>query len=118
MSHTPFKISCIAVGNGHTGSIGTVALSRTNLTFLVSGSQDTCLKMWRLNSEELAVSDENVKSLTVLHTAVAHDKDINSVCVSPNDKLIATGSQDKSAKVEFLAVFFYSLLIDSNEECS
>lgn len=74
--------------------------------------------MWRLNSEELAVSDENVKSLTVLHTAVAHDKDINSVCVSPNDKLIATGSQDKSAKVEFLAVFFYSLLIDSNEECS
>jgi len=99
MSHTPFKISCIAVGNGHTGSIGTVALSRTNLTFLVSGSQDTCLKMWRLDPEELAVSDKDSTSLTVLHTAVAHDKDINSVCVSPNDKLIATGSQDKSAKI-------------------
>lgn len=26
-------------------------------------------------------------------------QDINSIAVSPNDKLIATGSQDKTAKV-------------------
>ncbi|XP_062999218.1 transducin beta-like protein 3 [Elgaria multicarinata webbii] len=32
-------------------------------------------------------------------TEKAHDKDINSVAVSPNDKLIATGSQDKTAKL-------------------
>jgi U3 small nucleolar RNA-associated protein 13 len=35
----------------------------------------------------------------VVLTEIAHDKDINSVCISPNDKLIATGSQDKTAKV-------------------
>ncbi len=32
-------------------------------------------------------------------TSKAHDKDVNSVCVSPNDKLIASGSSDKTAKV-------------------
>jgi len=109
MSCSPFEISCIAVGNGHTGSIGTIALSRTNLTFLVSGSQDTCLKMWRLDSEELTDSDKDLKSLSVLHTSVAHDKDINSVCVSPNDKLIATGSQDKSAKVSLFVISLFLL---------
>jgi WD40 repeat protein len=44
------------------------------------------------------VADE-VQILNVDLTEVAHDKDINSVCISPNDKLIATGSQDKTAKV-------------------
>lgn len=38
-------------------------------------------------------------SLNATHTVVAHQKDINSVTISPNDKLIATGSQDKTAKV-------------------
>lgn len=33
------------------------------------------------------------------HTVLAHQKDINSVTISPNDKFIATGSQDKAAKV-------------------
>lgn len=32
-------------------------------------------------------------------TAKAHDKDINSVAVAPNDKLIASGSQDRLIKL-------------------
>lgn len=40
-----------------------------------------------------------IGSLNVIHTTLAHQKDINSVTISPNDKLIATGSQDKTAKV-------------------
>ena len=46
------------------------------------------------------VADE-VQILNVDHTEIAHEKDINSVSVSPNDKMIATGSQDKTAKVSF-----------------
>lgn len=95
MSQEPFKIVCIAVGNAHTGSIGSVAFSRASVSFLVSGSQDTCLKIWKLAPDQLVEGT----ALSVLHTAIAHEKDINSVCVSPNDKLIATGSQDKLAKI-------------------
>jgi U3 small nucleolar RNA-associated protein 13 len=48
------------------------------------------------------VADE-VQILNVDLTEIAHEKDINSVSVSPNDKLIATGSQDKTAKVSSFA---------------
>lgn len=95
MIKDPYSITYIAQGNAHTASVGSVAMSRTKLNFIVSGSQDTCLKLWKITSTE--VGQEN--ALTVSHTVVAHDKDINSVCVSPNDKLIATGSQDKVAKI-------------------
>jgi WD40 repeat protein len=33
-------------------------------------------------------------------TVKAHDKDINTIAVSPNDKIIATGSQDRTIKVK------------------
>lgn len=95
MSQSPFQISCIAQGNAHTESVGAVALSRKKLSFFVSGSQDTCLKIWKLDQNQ---TEEN-QSLAVLHTVVAHDKDINAVCVSPNDCLVASGSQDKTAKI-------------------
>lgn len=95
MAKSPFQISCIAVGNAHTGSVGSVALSRTNVSFLVSGSQDTCLKLWKLDPS----MNGDSQNLVVTQTVVAHDKDINSVCVSPNDNLIASGSQDKVAKI-------------------
>ena len=77
MSQSPFQITCIAQGNAHTGSVGSVALSRTKLSFLVSGSQDTCLKMWKLNP----IQHEGDQNLSVLHTVVAHDKDIGGYVV-------------------------------------
>lgn len=38
-------------------------------------------------------------SLNTSHTILAHQKEMNCVTISPNDKLIATASQDKTAKV-------------------
>jgi len=37
--------------------------------------------------------------LTSIYTITAHEIDINSIDVAPNDKLFASGSQDKTAKV-------------------
>ena len=34
-----------------------------------------------------------------LYTHQAHDKDINSIVIAPNDKIFATASQDKTVKV-------------------
>ncbi|KAK3738537.1 hypothetical protein QZH41_012049, partial [Actinostola sp. cb2023] len=88
---------CTGLGKGHTHAVSTVAWSRTGDHFVVSGSQDSTFKIWSI---PLPNKDEDgLSSLVVKITEKAHDKDINSVTVSPNDKLLATGSQDKTTKV-------------------
>ncbi|XP_076764821.1 transducin beta-like protein 3 [Xylocopa sonorina] len=95
MDKETYKMSCIAYASRHTAPIGSVAVSRSS-KFFASVSQDSCLMLWNLpNSIEL----KDGCSLNPNHTTVAHQKDINSVTISPNDKLIATGSQDKTAKL-------------------
>ncbi|CAG0882194.1 unnamed protein product [Darwinula stevensoni] len=80
-------------GVGHTGAVTALAFSLHSPSFIVSSSDDHCLKLWDLPhpSQEATVK--------VRYTLVAHDKVVNSCCVSPNDRLLATGSQDHSAKV-------------------
>ena len=70
-------------------------------TFVASGGVDLTLKLWSFPSE----SDTTpMAPLRVAATEHAHDKDINSIAVAPNNKILATGSQDKTAKVNiFLA---------------
>ena len=46
-----------------------------------------------------AAAGEEPAALPVLRTWLAHDKDINSVAVSPNDALVATGSADRSVRL-------------------
>ncbi|XP_076644102.1 transducin beta-like protein 3 [Halictus rubicundus] len=96
MNKETLKVSCIAAATRHTASVGSIAISQTSCKFFTSVSQDSCLKLWNL-SNNLEFDDGN--SLDVAHTVLAHQKDINSVTISPNDKLIATGSQDKTAKL-------------------
>ena len=56
--------------------------------------------MWDLTSlstkESSLVTWVRCKSLS---TQKCHDKDINSLDVSPNDRYLASGSQDRTAKV-------------------
>lgn len=86
---------CVADGKGHTQDIGALAFSNCGFDFLVSGSMDTTIKLWKIIEKE----NDNSITLRVQFTMKAHEKDINSVCVSPNDKLIASGSSDKTAKL-------------------
>ncbi|KAI0718943.1 U3 small nucleolar RNA-associated protein [Cerioporus squamosus] len=108
---------CVAVCEGHAESVGAIAMSRkafsgdapsasgsggASLRFMFTGSQDRTIKMWDLSSVPLAAEDGEgahtvkCKSLT---THKAHDKDINSLDVAPNDRLLVSGSQDRTAKV-------------------
>ncbi|XP_044272735.1 transducin beta-like protein 3 [Tribolium madens] len=87
-------MSCIGTGLRHTGSVGSVTFSNTNLDFMVSVSQDTCLKLW-----EVPKKPTSDTILNCTRTEIAHQKDINCVSVSPNDRIIATASQDKTAKL-------------------
>lgn len=89
------EIKCLGVGARHTASVGSVFTAQTSTEFFTSVSQDNCLKVWTV-PKETNTFDHKLNSS---HTELAHQMDINCVTVSPNDKMIATGSQDKTTKL-------------------
>lgn len=96
------RVRCVARGLSHTNAVGSITCSRIKPSFMVSGSQDFTVKVWDLPADLMAAGAD-VHQLTPRTTEKAHDKDINSVAVSPNDKLLASGSQDRTAKLWSLA---------------
>lgn len=93
-----FDYRCIAVCEGHAESIGAVAMSRKTGQFLFTASQDKTVKMWDLTTLPAADSAVTSKprSMTTLKIA---EKDVNSLDLAPNDKFLASGSQDKLVKI-------------------
>ncbi|XP_029130005.1 transducin beta-like protein 3 [Cajanus cajan] len=89
--------NCIGVGIGHMGAVGAIAFSKRKRDFFVSGSSDHTLKVWSMDG----LSDNMTEPINLKAKAVvaAHDKDINSVAVAPNDSLVCSGSQDRTACV-------------------
>lgn len=87
---------CFAIGSRHTASVGSLAITNLSTDFCVSVSEDSCLKFWKLDTNNIG---DEIQQLHCSYTELAHQKDINCVTVSPNDKMIATASQDKTAKL-------------------
>ena len=107
---------------GDVGDHGDGRAQRLKFTF--TGSQDRTIKMWDLSDVsgvvKASVSPPHSPNFNIdpeprgnggtrglaapvrcksLFTLKAHEKDINSLDVSPNDRFLASGSQDKTAKV-------------------
>ncbi|KFP83408.1 Transducin beta-like 3, partial [Acanthisitta chloris] len=97
------RVMCVGLGLGHAHGVGAVACSRLKQSFIVTSSQDCTIKIWNipesLTSKARAALPSSPETLHARVTEKGHDKDINSVAVSPNDKLLATGSQDRVAKL-------------------
>lgn len=91
-----FTIRCVGIGTKHTKTVGSVAFGKISHTTFASVSQDSCLKLW---SVPKTFSADTVINLNCIATEIAHKEDINCVTISPNDKMIATTSQDKTAKL-------------------
>ncbi|KAL0951644.1 hypothetical protein HGRIS_008324 [Hohenbuehelia grisea] len=110
--------SCVAVCEGHAESVGAIAMPRSSEgdtadappQFMFTGSQDRTIKMWDISgvpqdspvpsfSEDDTEAQTEVVKCKSLTTHKAHDKDINALDVSPNDRLLVSGSQDRTAKV-------------------
>ena len=87
----------VAIGKGHAHNVNAVAFSKLTNDFVVSAGQDLTLKVWDLSL--LVEPYEKVIKISTHWTRAGHTKDINSVDVSPNDRYIATGSNDKSARI-------------------
>ncbi|KAM6905329.1 transducin beta-like protein 3 [Xenentodon cancila] len=92
------QVRCVAQGSSHTSAVGSISCSRMKASFVVTGSHDCTVKVWDLPAR-LSGAEGDVCQLTPRTTEKAHDKDVNSVAVSPNDKLLASGSQDRTAKL-------------------
>jgi U3 small nucleolar RNA-associated protein 13 len=91
----PNTLECVSEMLGHTGPVNAVAFTRREDgegVRVVSGSEDNSIKIWR------AVNKKSSKKL-IIRSIMAHSKPVNAVVVSKNDKWVATGSQDRSAKI-------------------
>lgn len=91
---------CLGVCEGHAESVGSVAFARQSSTagapFLVTASQDRTVKLWDLTALTSASRQERLSSLLTLKI---HDKDINAIDLAPNNGLLVSGSQDRTARV-------------------
>ncbi|TIC07778.1 WD40 repeat-like protein [Wallemia mellicola] len=93
------RFKCIAIGSGHGEAVGAIAIAPRSNAFAISASQDRMIKLWDLaGMEEVEENDEPI-SISSYITQRIHDKDINSLDISPDDKLLASGSQDRTSKV-------------------
>ncbi|RAL38806.1 unnamed protein product [Cuscuta campestris] len=90
----PLTTHCIGIGVGHMGAVGAIAFSKKHMNFFVSGSSDRTLKVWSLDG---LLENNEVFNLKAKAVVAAHDKDINSLAVAPNDSLVCSGSQDRTA---------------------
>ncbi|GLI67244.1 hypothetical protein VaNZ11_011426, partial [Volvox africanus] len=119
---------CLGVGVGHVGAVNGIALSRKSLRFLVSVGSDKLIEVWDIAPAVALLADsdkwsnggpvvqDEVKAakkqkteeaaatagplqLRAIAAVAGHDKDINAVAVAPNDQLVATASQDRTARV-------------------
>ena len=103
-----------ATFEGHTESIGAIALPDSSSSslkdalshppaYLITGSQDKTIKQWDLS--KLRVSDPHVEPHAITkasYTRVAHEKDINSIDISPSQSsstTFASASQDRTIKI-------------------
>eukprot|EP00057_Strongylocentrotus_purpuratus_P016615 XP_011671089.1 PREDICTED: transducin beta-like protein 3 [Strongylocentrotus purpuratus] len=67
-------VTCVAVGLGHTHSVGTVAAARLSSKFCVSGSEDCTLKVWRIPEQRPEEGIKEPVHMKVTFTEKAHDK--------------------------------------------
>ena len=98
-SNDQITSSCFAILKGHTGSVSAIALPRKKVSavpsFVITGSDDRTVKCWDM-STGTTTTPLTPRSL---YTQKAHDKDINAIDISPDDRLFATASQDRTIKV-------------------
>ena len=85
------SLKCLAVFKGHNENVASVCFGPKKANFFVSASQDNTIKVWDIQQFKEGQS-ESIEITSASLTVMGHNKYINVVKVSPNDKLIASSS--------------------------
>ena len=86
---------CVATLSEHSGTIWSVAFHPTS-PILATGSADKTAKLWRLSLDSAGTDNESAKCVATLSE---HSGTIWSVAFHPTAPILATGSDDKTAKL-------------------
>ena len=89
-----FTVQQLCKVEGHTHAVSAVSTSKISNSIFASGSEDCTIKVWTIKKTKKEGVVANIR-----FTSLAHQKIINCVTISPNDKFLATGSLDKTAKL-------------------
>ena len=87
--------TCVATLEGHSSAVYSVAFHPT-ANLLATGSSDETAKLWRFSPDGSAA---NNMSATCVATLEGHIRAVNSVAFHPTANLLATGSDDSTAKL-------------------
>lgn len=82
--------------NCHTATIGSVSITHNGAKGFASACQDGSMKVWQLSRDK---QERNNYTFSLRYAALAHDKEVNCVTYALNNKILATASQDKTAKL-------------------
>ena len=101
-----FDAKCICVLKGHSDTVNCADIALKKTTMLVSGCKDGSVKMWDVKKvlmpeqeEEEKDDDKVIEISESLNSLASHEDEIFVVKYSPNEKLIASGSFDKTIKI-------------------
>ena len=83
--------TCTTTLKGHTDAVNSVAFHPTAALILATGSSDNTAKLWQLSPDN--------SSGTCTTTLKGHTGSVTSVAFHSTGRLIATGSDDKTAKL-------------------
>ena len=108
------SIKCICILKGHSESVNCSDIYMKKNDYLISGCKDGSIKLWDIkqikekidNNDNITnidnINNENLDIIEIkesLSSKVVHDNEINSIKFSPNGKMFASGSYDKTIKI-------------------
>ena len=82
----------IAIWKAHPESVNSVAVTPDE-QFVISGSDDKSIKIWKLPK------NKNITDIALVRTLTGHTDVIDGVAIAPNGQFFATGSWDGTIKI-------------------
>lgn len=95
----PLRFELAGYATAHLEACSALQWSQKSNSFLISASADTTLKLWDTEPLKNWKFGQRPHQLVSSISLKAHEKEVNAVRISPNDKLLATASQDKTVKL-------------------